>query len=329
MITNEDKGKIKTAIQEGYIETLEGYINNGWDLNEDLTIRNKTILGQGINYLSHNLFGLNLDLAAVYEPYTMGYNALHWAVKENQFEVVKWLVSHDSNLNIENDIGNTPLHLAVFYDRYEIANYLIAAEADVNHGNHEPDLGVVRDQRGNAATPLHYAVAHALETEDVKYVELLLAHNADAELEDASGYTALSYAWEWQNLELIAPFVKMMRQERQRPSENNVLQQVVEEPKEHSFMGDINAAPLPPPLPNLEPPKDPLAALKKHKVENKIQSPKAHDKKTSGEDFMDQLQKAIISRHAAIEGVKTQDNHCDDEAWNDDVNNAEHSGFAP
>ena len=83
--------------------------------------------------------------ANVNETTLGGYTVLHFAVVNNDIEIVNVLLAAGAGVNQTDNNGWTSLHFAVVHDDVEVVNILLAAGADVNQ----------RDNGGN--TPLHDA----------------------------------------------------------------------------------------------------------------------------------------------------------------------------
>jgi ankyrin repeat protein len=63
--------------------------------------------------------------------------ALFWALKNDQPEIAKWLITTGrANVNVKDKIGDTPLHFAAFKGHIEVTEVLINAEADLDAKNH-------------------------------------------------------------------------------------------------------------------------------------------------------------------------------------------------
>ncbi len=68
-------------------------------------------------------------------------NALHHAIIEGDFELVKELLAQGADINEQNRYGNTPLHLAALYGQTNIVRYLIKHGANIyliNEDGEEP-----------------------------------------------------------------------------------------------------------------------------------------------------------------------------------------------
>jgi ankyrin repeat protein len=76
-----------------------------------------------------------------------GNTALHLAVKRQSVDLVKIVLMHSANPNLENESNQTPLHEAVEGRHDEIVQILVENKADVN----------IRD---NGNTALHLAVKY-------------------------------------------------------------------------------------------------------------------------------------------------------------------------
>lgn len=68
----------------------------------------------------------------------MGNTALHYAVKNDLYDVVQFLVNTCRvNINICNKMGNSVLHVAALNNRRKIVELLVAAKIDVLKENKE------------------------------------------------------------------------------------------------------------------------------------------------------------------------------------------------
>ena len=61
-----------------------------------------------------------------------GASALHYAVKEDNLELVGLLLQRGAEINSRTRNGTTPLHTAVLYGRLEVAQYLIEKGAEID-----------------------------------------------------------------------------------------------------------------------------------------------------------------------------------------------------
>ena len=77
-----------------------------------------------------------------------GYNCLHYAALNGHKEVVKLLLQHDANVNLQDKKGCTCLHLASWAGHYDIVNYILM------QSNIEPDINLVNCDN---ESPLHCA----------------------------------------------------------------------------------------------------------------------------------------------------------------------------
>lgn len=92
--------------------------------------------------------------------------------------VVRVLLQFNANVNIRDQLGNSPLHWAAEGNKSEVARILIAGRADINA------------QDRNGLTPL----MKATQANQSNMVEMLLREKADTTLTDFTGRTALDIA---------------------------------------------------------------------------------------------------------------------------------------
>jgi ankyrin repeat protein len=104
-------------------------------------------LACGLNGNSYKVLELldgGADVDAVDETHT---TALHVAARLGSIDIVKLLIQYDANVDIKNNVGNTPLMLCIRFmtthpnnrpepvDYFEVVKKLINANADVNSRN--------------------------------------------------------------------------------------------------------------------------------------------------------------------------------------------------
>jgi len=108
-----------------------------------------------------------------------GETALHIVTTQRNLTWLKFLLSKDARLDLQDKEGNTPLGLAAQLGWTEGAAQMLADQANVNAAN----------RRGE--TPLILAV----QKRDLAMVRLLMSHGADPKKTDnAAGLSALDYA---------------------------------------------------------------------------------------------------------------------------------------
>jgi hypothetical protein len=115
-----------------------------------------------------------------------GFTPLIIAGYRGQMHVVKLLLKHKADVNAASGEG-TVLMGACFKGNVELAALLIANRADVNGAN---DLGT---------TPLMYAIL----SQKIELIKLLLDSGALKDVKERSGKTALDYAVQSGNKEII------------------------------------------------------------------------------------------------------------------------------
>jgi len=115
-----------------------------------------------------------------------GFTPLIIAGYKGQIEVVKLLLKHNADVNAKSGEG-TVLMGACFKGNVELATLLIKHHADVNSAN---DLGT---------TPLMYAILG----QKIELIKLLLDNGAVKDVKERSGKTALDYAIQSGNKEII------------------------------------------------------------------------------------------------------------------------------
>lgn len=105
-------------------------------------------------------------------------NILHIAARSKDPVIVKYLLSKKININVKNEVGNTPLHLATNSCRSEIIDILIQNGA------------LIDSQNNRGETALHYASKNGC----FSGVTALIEANANTDFKDEKGKLALDYA---------------------------------------------------------------------------------------------------------------------------------------
>lgn len=112
--------------------------------------------------------------------------------RSGDLEALKTLINAEPDLaHSTNEQGYSPLILACYYDQTEVVSYLLdSCQVDINAGS---GMGT--------------ALMAAAVKRNTDLGLLLLSHDADPNLTDANGTTALHYATMFQLEELIAALV--------------------------------------------------------------------------------------------------------------------------
>ena len=106
-----------------------------------------------------------------------GFSPLILACYHNNIEVTRFLIEHQSNINISSPMGS-PLLASVVKGNIEITQLLLKNKADVN----------CTDTNGSSA------LIYAAMFRSSELVQLLLSYNADKTKIDNSGKTAFEYS---------------------------------------------------------------------------------------------------------------------------------------
>ena len=102
---------------------------------------------------------------------------IHEAVKNSNLKAIKLLIKHGAKVNSKNESNVTPLHSAAMKTNIEIVEILIKNGAKINA------------QDKNGYTPMHCAAMKV----QVEIIRLLWKHGGDTNIKDKSGRTPLQY----------------------------------------------------------------------------------------------------------------------------------------
>lgn len=140
-----------------------------------------------------------------------GHTALQAASQNGHLDVVKLLLKHNADVEIENKYGDRAIHHAAFGNEPAVIELLAKAGADLNIRNNRRQTplhigvnkgyyGVVKTllklgchpslQDTDGDTPLHDAISKKYDD----MVTLLLDHNADIKVTNNNGFNALHHA---------------------------------------------------------------------------------------------------------------------------------------
>ena len=109
--------------------------------------------------------------------------------------LVKLLLKYNADPNISSDSGTTPLMIACYFKHHKVVHLLLQSGANVNlQADHHIDNGTT--------------LLVASKNNDITLVLLLLSANADVNVQDAKGRTALYWACRYGNDEMIKRLLK-------------------------------------------------------------------------------------------------------------------------
>ena len=117
---------------------------------------------------------------------------LHWAVKNQKLEAIKFLIKNYVNLDHKDHFKETPLFYAARIGNFEIAKHLIQSGARIDSRNRE------------LATVFHVAVG----AENLPLIKYLLKRRVDINALDADNNTPLIYASSYGMLESVKVLLK-------------------------------------------------------------------------------------------------------------------------
>ena len=121
-----------------------------------------------------------------------GQTPLYYASSEGNTEVVEFLLAHNANIELGNDLNERPLAKAAKFEHYKTVKTLLMHGAKVN----------CKDKFGR--TPLHEAAMRR----DKKIINILLSYGADVNARDKYENTPLHQAAMLNNIEAAKALVE-------------------------------------------------------------------------------------------------------------------------
>lgn len=171
--------QLERAAENGNVNELKDYLPLLPPIEREASHSSLLLLAasKGHNEILKILLAHNANVNVQNE---VGYTPLHWAALDGYEAIARSLLDHGAMLDIkENDYyGMTPLHLASERGNEAIVKILLKNRAAID----------VQDN--SAKTPLHWA---AYEN-NVEIVKILLAHNANVDAQDEKKETPLHLA---------------------------------------------------------------------------------------------------------------------------------------
>jgi ankyrin repeat protein len=149
-------------------------------------------------------------------PEVDGTTALHWAVQQNDLDLVERLIRAGANVKAKNDYGSTPMSEAAIVGNPVMLDKLLKAGADVNSANADGQTVLM-------------AVAR---TGNVEAARVLLNHGADVNAKEQwREQTALMWAAAQKQPEMVKELVAHRADVNARSRVNNWQIQVTAEPR--------------------------------------------------------------------------------------------------
>ncbi len=149
-------------------------------------------------------------------PEPDGTTALHWAVQQNDLELVTRLIRAGAKVNVKNDFGSTPMAEAAVVANAALLGALLEAGADVESPNADGQTALMVVAR----------------TSQVDAARLLIQRGANVNaVEKWRGQTALMWAVAQHQPEMVRELLARGAQVNARSTVNNWQRQVTAEPR--------------------------------------------------------------------------------------------------
>ena len=109
-----------------------------------------------------------------------GYSALHVAARYNHVELIKILLDNGAKINLKSNAGETPLHVACGHRKFNAIKTLLTLS--------QVDIIDLKDNNGETV------LFHAVKTDNLPLVNLLLLHEPNPKLRNLNGELAIDVA---------------------------------------------------------------------------------------------------------------------------------------
>jgi ankyrin repeat protein len=201
-LITQQKAIAQTKCSENQFQASEGMEQMKRAISFSDVAKLKGLLAQGLDLTERDEYCWTILMYAVREI-----SFPRAPIKDISIEIVKTLVDHGADVNVQNNYGGTPLFLASLFDRADLVSLLLLAGADTNikddsgetalmyaawRGNVEMMRALlsrgarVNDQSSDGRTSLRDARREA--------IPVLIWAGADINATDKMGYTALMHA---------------------------------------------------------------------------------------------------------------------------------------
>jgi ankyrin repeat protein len=188
----DDYTLLHKACSDGNKSLAEFLISRGASI-DSLNIFKGTPLHTACNINNIDIaYMLIKNGANVHSKNTELYTPLHFASSRNNLDLVKLLLEHESHPDLPNIYGVRPIHYASFNLNIEMLTTLLETR--------KIDVGSV-DKSGLSA--LHYVCLRSTGEEAINTIDLLIKNGAKIDIKDSNGETALNYAFNNNDFDLV------------------------------------------------------------------------------------------------------------------------------
>ncbi|XP_068902714.1 ankyrin repeat domain-containing protein 50-like isoform X1 [Tenebrio molitor] len=220
MFMEEWNEKLIAGIQRDHLELVDRSLRNGADVNSVDSYGNTPLANAAQRGDVGILSRLISEGADVDKVGATGKSPLSRAAYWGHLNAVEYLLSQGADLNAVNPDGNTPLALAVQHNQMQVVEYLTTVGANISKmgrkGKTPLSWAVLNENlemieflldNGGFLT-IHTAFLDAIQTKNLKIVQLLRERGARVNIEYKNGYTPLTKAIELDSAEIVDELVR-------------------------------------------------------------------------------------------------------------------------
>ena len=186
---NYGETALHKASQRGHLGIVRLFLDHGADLDVQDN-RGSTSLHLATHYEGQK--DVRQFLKHVDQRNYQVRNDIEKALQDDHLDIIRLLLDHRANVDLQDDRGSTPLHLATHRMRQEAVQLLLEHGANI----------ALRDDKGQ--TPLH----EAAQRSHLGILQLILDHDADVNALDNDGLTPLHLAISEASLEAVQLLLK-------------------------------------------------------------------------------------------------------------------------